>query len=63
MLGALLARAGWRHNPSGVGIEQSLDALGAAPMGGVVFGTVAAGLIAFGIFELATARFRVMRAF
>jgi hypothetical protein len=63
MLGALLVRAGWRFNPSGVGIEQSLDALGAAPMGGIVFGAVAAGLIAFGIFELATARFRVMRAF
>jgi hypothetical protein len=63
MLGALLARAGWTYNPSGVGIDQSLDALGAAPLGGIVFGTVAAGLIAFGIFELATAKFRVMRAF
>lgn len=63
MLGALLARAGWTYDPSGVGIDQSLDALGAAPLGGIVFGTVAAGLIAFGIFELATARFRVMRAF
>ena len=63
MLGALIARAGWTYDPSGVGIDQSLDALGAAPLGGIVFGTVAAGLIAFGIFELATARFRVMRAF
>jgi len=63
MLGALLVRAGWTYNPANVGIDQSLDALGAAPMGGIVFGTVAAGLIAFGIFELATARFRVMRAF
>ena len=63
MLGALLTRAGWTFDGSGVGIDQSLDALGAAPLGGIVFGTVAAGLIAFGIFELATARFRVMRAF
>jgi len=63
MLGVLLARAGWTYNPTGVGIDQSLDALGAAPLGGIVFGAVAAGLIAFGIFELATARFRVMRAF
>jgi hypothetical protein len=63
MLGGLTARAGWTYDPSGVGIDQSLDALGAAPLGGIVFGTVAAGLIAFGIFELATARFRVMRAF
>jgi hypothetical protein len=63
MLGALITRAGWTFNPSRVGIDQSLDALGAAPLGSIVFGVVAAGLIAFGIFELATARFRVMRAF
>jgi hypothetical protein len=63
MLGALITRAGWTYNSSRVGIDQSLDALAGAPSGSVVFGTVAAGLIAFGIFELATARFRVMRAF
>lgn len=63
MLGALVTRAGWTFDSSGVGIDESLDALGAAPLGGIVFGTVAVGLIAFGIFELATARFRVMRAF
>ena len=63
MIGVLLARAGWSYNPSRVGgIRQSLDALARQPKGGIVFALVAIGLIAFGIFELATARYRVMRA-
>jgi hypothetical protein len=63
MIGVLLVRAGWTYDPSKVGgISQSLDALAHQPQGRILFGVVALGLIAFGIFELATARYRVMRA-
>jgi len=60
MIGLLIARAGWYFNPSEAGgIEKSLDKLAAHQY---VFPTVAAGLIAFGILQLATARYRIMRA-
>jgi len=63
MIGVLLASAGWTFDPTKAGgIRQSLNALEAQPAGGVVFGVVAVGLIAFGLFELATATYRVMRA-
>lgn len=63
MIGILLVSAGWTFDPSKAGgIRQSLNALEAQPAGSAVFAIVAAGLIAFGIFELATARYRVMRA-
>jgi hypothetical protein len=63
MIGLLLMGAGWSYDPSRVGgIRRSLDALAAQPAGGLIFGAVAVGLIAFGLFELATARYRVMRA-
>ena len=63
MIGVLFVRAGWTYDPSKAGgIRQSLDALARQPMGRILFGVVALGLIAFGIFELATARYRVMRA-
>jgi hypothetical protein len=63
MIGVLLVRAGWTYDPSRVGgISESLDALARQPEGRILFGVVALGLIAFGIFELATAKYRVMRA-
>lgn len=63
MIGLFLARAGWAYDPSRVGgIRQSLDAIAAQPAGRFIFAAVAVGLIAFGLFELATARYRVMRA-
>ncbi len=63
MIGVLLVRAGWTYDPSKAGgIRESLDALAHQPLGRILFGVVALGLIAFGIFELATARYRVMRA-
>ena len=63
MIGILLARAGWEYDPSEAGgIEKSLDVIAGGPAGAVLFTTVAAGLIAFGILQLATARYRVMRA-
>lgn len=62
VIGALIARAGWTWNPSEAGgVERSLDII-AREESGYVFILVAAGLIAYGLFEIATARFRVMRS-
>ncbi len=63
MIGVLLIRAGLTYDPSKAGgIRESLDALAREPMGRILYGGVALGLIAFGLFEIATARYRVMRA-
>jgi hypothetical protein len=63
IIGVLVARAGWTYDPSKAGgIRESLNVLAVQPLGRVLFGVVAIGLIAFGLFELATARYRVMRA-
>jgi Domain of Unknown Function (DUF1206) len=63
MIGVLFVRAGWTYDPAKAGgIGQSLNALAREPGGRILYGVVALGLIAFGIFELATARYRVMRA-
>ena len=62
-IGILVTAAGWNYNPSQAGgIEKSLDAIARQPAGEIVFGVVAAGLIAFGILQIVTARYRVMRA-
>ena len=61
IIGLLTVRAGWNFDPSQAGgIEESLDAL-AGGSSRLIFGVVAAGLIAYGILQLATARYRVMR--
>ncbi|MBA3644949.1 MAG: DUF1206 domain-containing protein [Gemmatimonadaceae bacterium] len=63
MIGVLLIRAGMTYDPSKAGgIRESLNALAREPMGRILYGGVALGLIAFGVFEIATARYRVMRA-
>lgn len=59
VIGFLVARAAWRHRASGAGVEQSLDVLGG--MGPLVLGTVAVGLMAYGLYELAEARYRRIR--
>jgi len=63
MIGVFLVRAGM-HEDSGEagGIAQSLRALGATSHGRIVLSLVAFGLIAYGIYQLATARYRHMRA-
>jgi len=59
MIGVLITRAGWSYRPGEAGgIEKSLDAIANYA---VVFTVVAAGLIAFGILQIATARYRRMR--
>ena len=63
MIGVFLLRAGMqRDSGEAGGIAQSLQALGAADYGKLVLGAVAFGLIAYGIYQLATARYRQMRA-
>ncbi len=61
VIGLLVARAGWNYRPSEAGgVERSLDFI-AQKQGGYLFIAVAIGLIAYGLFEIATARFRTMR--
>ena len=63
MIGILIVKAGWTYDPAKAGgIHKSLSALSRQPMGEILLKLVALGLMAFGIFQIATARFRVMRA-
>jgi hypothetical protein len=63
MIGVLLVRAGMRKDSGEAGgIAQSLQALGEASYGRLVLALVAFGLIAYGVYQVATARYRHMRA-
>jgi hypothetical protein len=63
MIGFLIVRAGQTYDPSRAGgIAQSLNAIARESRGHLLFATVAIGLIAFGLFQIATAKYRVMRA-
>lgn len=63
VIGVFLLRAGMQADSGEAGgIAQSLQALGGADYGRLVLGAVAFGLIAYGIYQLATARYRHMRA-
>ena len=63
MIGVFLVRAGMQDDSGEAGgMAQSLQALGSADYGRLVLGIVAFGLIAYGVYELATARYRYMRA-
>jgi hypothetical protein len=63
MIGMLIIRAGWEYDASKAGgIEKSLDVIANQPAGGIMFAFVATGLIAYGILQIVTARYRVMRA-
>jgi hypothetical protein len=62
MIGVFLLRAGMqRDSGEAGGMAQSLQALG-GEYGKYVLGAVAFGLIAYGLYQLATARYRHMRA-
>ena len=55
VIGGLVARAGWTWNPSEAGgVERSLDII-AREQSGYLFILVAVGLMAYGLFEIATA--------
>lgn len=57
--GALIAVAGWKHDPSQAGgIDAAIKALRDQPYGGWLLLLAGLGLIAFGIFGLAEARYR-----
>lgn len=63
MIGFLIIRAGQTYDPSKAGgIAQSLNAIAREPRGHLLFAVIAIGLIAFGLFQIATAKYRVMRA-
>ena len=62
LIGWFLLQASAAHDPSRAGgIADSLVALAAAPYGPIALGVVALGLMAYGIWELANARYRAMR--
>jgi hypothetical protein len=63
LIGVFLVRAGLHERSSEAGgIAESLEALATASHRWLVLGAVAFGLIAFGAYQLATARYRHMRA-
>lgn len=63
MIGMLFINAGRTYDPSKAGgIHKSLVAIAQQPWGTMLYMMVALGLIGFGLFQIATARFRIMRA-
>ena len=62
IIGWLLLQAGMRHDPNQAGgIRDSLATIGSQPYGRILLGIIAAGLVAYGLWELANARYREMR--
>jgi hypothetical protein len=58
LIGASFVAAGLHSNPSEVdGVDRALKGLGGLPYGEFILGAVAAGLLAFGLFRMLTARF------
>jgi hypothetical protein len=63
LLGVFLFRAAKQLDPhQAVGVSKSLATLAQAPYGRLALGVVALGLVAYGAYQLATARYRRMRA-
>jgi hypothetical protein len=63
VLGLFLLQAARQHDSSAAGgLQASLSGLARAPFGHLVLGVVALGLVAYGAYQLATARYRHMRA-
>jgi Domain of Unknown Function (DUF1206) len=61
--GWLVVQAALRYDPSRAGgLEEALVTLREAPAGAWVLGAVAVGLMAYGVFQLVKARYRVIRA-
>ena len=59
IIGILLVRAGWQHDSTEAGgAAQALEALARQPFGSWLLGTVAVGLIAYGLYEIVQARYR-----
>ena len=63
LLGVFLFRAAKQLDPHEAGgVPKSLATLAEAPYGPLALGVVALGLVAYGAYQLATARYRRMRA-
>lgn len=61
LCGGLLARSVWTRDPDGIGgIGRALDALSHGPAGPPLVGAVALGCVAYGVYQLAKARYRRM---
>lgn len=62
LIGAFLMHAAWRYDPSQVaGISGALQSIRSQPYGPWLLGAVAIGLIAFGLTQIAKARYREIR--
>lgn len=63
LIGVFLVHAAWRHDASdATGIAGALTALQRQPYGSWLLGTVASGLIAYGVAQIADVRWREIRA-
>jgi hypothetical protein len=61
LIGVFVVKAALEYDPNEpVGLDGALQRLSEQPYGPALLGTVAAGLIAFGLFSLARARYRVV---
>jgi len=59
IVGILLIVAAWTHNATkATGLDGALNTLRNQPFGGLLLGVVATGLVIFGIYGLAEARYR-----
>ena len=62
LIGAFLMHAAWRHDPGqATGISGALQSMRDQPYGQWLLGAVAVGLIAFGLAQIAKARYRKIR--
>ena len=62
IIGWLLIHAGLRFDPNQAGgVRESLITLRQQPYGAAVLGVIAAGLVAYGLFQFANARYRRVR--
>lgn len=63
LIGAFLIRAAWRHDPlDATGMAGALQSIRHQPWGAWLLGSVAVGLIAFGLAQLAKARYHLIRS-
>lgn len=61
LIGLFLVHAAWRYDATqATGVAGALSTLRAQPYGAWLLGAVACGLIAYGLFQIAKARFRVI---
>ncbi|MEO7072218.1 MAG: DUF1206 domain-containing protein [Rhodanobacter sp.] len=63
LIGVFLVHAAWRYDATqATGVAGALSVLKAQPGGSWLLGAVASGLVAYGLFQIAKARFRVIHS-